>query len=480
MKVTLKLYTSKVLSNGESPIIIELNDKGKRKKVSTGESAKPSNWLASGKVGCRDPKSDEKNKAVKELYDIIYNRCDECYNTLGSYDFKLICDLTKPITKEDTITNDDIVKFTDFYDLLDYKSQTQKPTSQKNFKQLKNYLISVYGDSLPMRNINQRWIEVFQSKLAEEKSIAQQAKLSKYFMIVFNFGRDNDLIDNRKVSIDRKRVVYKVKGKEALSPLALKQMYILLYEVLISHTPSTDYELTYMMHHPCNGIMVYMLDLFFQGLAPVDLANLKWGDLEIKSKLENKLKAMQPNETIKYFEGCSKEEVRVKLKKLKENDIKYITIPNGLFRQKTSSEVQIVIPLTKELESLLEFFKYKKDGSLKREDDYIVNILDKDKARTAKQQVERVSNCVTFLKEGMLRAMAKEDIPENIMKEFENMSLYTMRHTFVTVGLRLGIDKEQLANMAGHSVDEQATYFDGFHENTILENNLKIYNSLKD
>lgn len=479
MKVNVKLYKSKRLKNGENPIVIELSHNKKRKIISTGESAKPSNWLASGKVGSRDARSVEKNKNIKDVYDTLYNRCDECWNKLGLYDFSLICDITKPIIKEKEQSYiDDDVKFTDFYQLIDYKAQTQKASSLKNYKQLKNYLISVYGDTLPMNVINQRWVDIFQTKLAEDKSVQQQAKLSKYFMIIFNFGRDNDLIANKKVNINKKMTVYKVKGKKTLSPLALKTLFNHLTAVLFSHTPNKDYKLTYNMHNVCNGLMVYMLDFFFQGLAPVDLANIKMGDIEIKSRIKEKTKNMQPSEVVNQFKGLTKEEMKIKLKEMNDKDVKYIVLPNGLFRKKTSSEAQLVIPITKELEGILKYYRFKKNGTLKDKDDYLINFLSKDKQRTAKQQVERVANCGYFLKSAMLKEFEKLDIANNILEEFREMSLYTMRHTYITVGLRIGINKEQLANMAGHSVDEQATYFDGFFEHQLLANNLKIYQSL--
>lgn len=479
MKVTVKLYKSKVLKNGENPIVVELSHNKKRKILSTGESAKPSNWLASGKVGSRDTRSTIKNKVIKELFDTLYNRCDECFTKLGIYDLNLICDINKPIIKEEEQNYiEDNIKFDDFYNLIDYKSQTQKASSLKNYKQLKNYLVSVYGDTLPMSVINQRWVDVFQSNLAENKSKAQQAKLSKYFMIVFNFGRDNDLIANKKVNVDKKRTVYKVQGKKALSPIALKTLYNHLTAVLMSHTPERDYRLTYMMHNVCYGIMIYMLDYFFQGLAPVDLANLKMGDLEIKSSIKEKMKGMQPDEVVNQFKGLSKEEWINKLKEMDDKDVKYITLPNGLFRKKTSSEAHLVIPLYKELEGILKYYRYKKDGTLKDKDDYLINFLSKDKQRTAKQQVERIANCGFSLKKGMIKEFEKLDIDKNILDEFREMSLYSMRHTYITVGLRIGINKEQLANMAGHSIDEQATYFDGFFEHQLLANNLKIYETL--
>lgn len=479
MKVTVKLYKSKTLTNGENPIVIELSDKKKRKIVSTGESAKPSNWLASGKVGSRDTMSTIKNKNIKELFDTLYNRCDECWNKLGLYDFSLICDINKPILKEEEPNYiEDDVKFDDFYNLIDYKAQTQKASSQKNYKQLKNYLKDAYGNSLPMNIINQRWVDVFQSKLAENKSVQQQAKLSKYFKIVFNFGRENDLINNRKVTINKKMTVYKVQGKKALSPIALKTLFNHLTAVLFSHKPERDYKLTYKMNNVCNGIMVYMLDYFFQGLSPVDLANIKMGDIEIKSRIKEKMKNKTPNEIVNQFRGLSKEEFNVKMKELNDNDIRYIVLPNGLFRKKTSSEAQLVIPITKELEGILKFYRYKKDGTLKDKDDYLLNFLEKDKPRNQKQRLERISNCVSYLKKGMIKEFEKLDIANNIMDEFKEMSLYSMRHTYITVGLRNGINKEQLASMAGHSVDEQATYFDGYFDHQLLENNLKIYESL--
>lgn len=479
MKVTVKLYKSKVLKNGENPIVVELSHNKKRKILSTGESAKPSNWLASGKVGSRDAKSTIKNKNIKDVYNTLYNRCDECWNKLKKYDLNLICDVNKPIIKEKEQSYiDDDVKFTDFYQLIDYKAQTQKASSLKNYKQLKNYLISVYGDTLPMSVINQRWVDIFQNNLSENKSVQQQAKLAKYFKIVFNYGKENDLITNKKVNIDKKRTVYKVQGKKALSPIALKTLFNHLTAVLFSHNPERDYKLTYQMHHACNGIMVYMLDFFFQGLAPIDIANIKMGDLEIKSRLKEKTKGMQPIEVVNQFKGLSKEEMAIKLKEMNDNDVKYIVLPNGLFRKKTSSEAQLVIPLTKELEQILKFYRYKKDGSLKEKDDFLINFLNKDKQRTQKQQVERIANCVYFLKKGMIKEFEKLDIANNILDEFREMSLYSMRHTYITAGLRIGINKEQLANMAGHSVNEQATYFDGYFDHQLLSNNLKIYESL--
>lgn len=79
-KISIKLYTSKVLSDYTSPIMISICKAGKRKYVSTGISCLPSDW---------DNKKNELKKSVKnaKAINVIIK---QKYNAIVSKELELI------------------------------------------------------------------------------------------------------------------------------------------------------------------------------------------------------------------------------------------------------------------------------------------------------------------------------------------------------------------------------------------------------
>ena len=115
---------------------------------------------------------------------------------------------------------------------------------------------------------------------------------------------------------------------------------------------------------------------------------------------------------------------------------------------------------------------YKRDGTLKDKTDYLLNVYEKERIYTDKQRESRRSNYFSDL-----NRQIKDYLKENGQDFFERFSYYTARHTYLTIGYRLGIKSNVMAQLAAHNEAELQTYFAGFDDMTILEANDRIFNT---
>lgn len=221
------------------------------------------------------------------------------------------------------------------------------------------------------------------------------------------------------------------------------------------------HDYTYKSSDLLNALTIYMIMYALQGVAPVDLASLRIEDLKLEEMNSNDLNLYDIVNDNKQFR-----------QQIKENTIiKYYSIADN--RNKTGSEINIKVKYDI-LHPLIKDYMYKRDGTLKDKTDYLLNVYEKERIYTDKQRESRRSNYFSDLNKQI-----KDYLKENGQDFFERFSYYTARHTYLTIGYRLGIKANVMAQLAAHNEAELQTYFAGFDDITILEANDRIFNAIK-
>lgn len=463
MKISIICYSSKELANEEFPIMIRLYDK-KYKYIATGVSCKMKNWNEGlNKVASKDIDYKAKNEIIEIKYEQIKQRIKECFDVYNCYDLDLIAS-NNPILKNEEIKEEVITNFLDVLEskILDYT----RYGSIKNIKQLKNVLLKLYGDNILIADINQNWFNLFIKKISD-KPVAQQKKLLERFFICYNFGLENGIIKNY-IKLKYNAKDFKTnKEKKALSITEFSYIKIVrgtqyeLYKLGVDLKQYNIYDYTYSRTDLLNALTTYLIMFALQGLAPVDLADLKISDLKIKTINSEELNI---EEALK-----NKESFKEKFEKNKV--MKYFSILDN--RKKTGRNINIKVPYDI-LYPLIKNYQFKKDGTPKSNNDYLLNIYSIEKEYTEQQKEARRTNYFTKMNEAI-----KKYLKENKQEFYDGFSFYSARHTYLTIGNKMNIGQNVLAQLAAHDEKSLQNYLSNFDDITILDANEKIWSMTK-
>ena len=461
-KITVKHYTSKVLSDYTSPIMISVCKDGKRKYVATGISCLPSDW---------DSKKNELKKSVKNAK-AINLIIQQKYNAIVSKELDLIAqnipynidDLIASIkidnsnkfllsellkqyiaykkSKHATIVSYEYtlsileqydVKYvtdinTDVIDNIIYNSG-MKDTSIRlivdNIKALMNFAVkNKLIKENPIKGYNGSKKMNFETKKRalsyEELSKIEYNYITKYFVT-------KEQIDNIK-SMNQEQID-SIKDKE------LREYYRNIIDNRIN------------IYSESFGVGLFLLSYNMQGLALVDLLTLKKSDFQLynysnKQSLQNNL--LNP-ETKQYF--------RVETK-----------------RNKTGKNVTIFIPVDQFMMFTNIIFNGHFNPDSIENDDYFFPVFSKE-----------MTEIEVFKKKQILQVMLNRKLKSFAKKVGINsdITFYTARHSFASVLNWNGINPSLIAQMMGRDVADIQVYLKQFNDNQIIES-LQYINRIKD
>lgn len=461
-KISIKLYTSKILADYTSPIMISICKDGKRKYVSTGISCLPSEW---------DNKKNELKKSVKnaktinviikQKYNAIVTKeldliaqgysysIDDLINTIKTDNSNkfLLSDLLKQYieykkSKHATIVSYEYtlsileqynVKYisdinTDIIDNIVYNSGL-KDTSIRliidNTKALMNFAVkNKLIKENPIKGYNGSKKMNFQTKKRalsyEEISQIEYNYVSKYFLT-------KEQIDSIK-SMNQEQI-NSIKDKE------LREYYRNIIDNRIN------------IYSESFAVGLFLLSYNMQGLALVDLLSLKKSDFQIynysnKSALQNNLLNPQSKQ---YFKIETQ-------------------------RNKTGKNVTIFIPIDQFMMFCNIIFNQNFNPDLIENDDYFFPVFSKE-----------MSEIELFKKKQILQVMLNRKLKSFAKKIGINsdITFYTARHSFASVLNWNGINPSLIAQMMGRDVADIQVYLKQFNDNQIIES-LQYINRIKD
>lgn len=461
-KISIKLYTSKVLADYTSPIMISICKDGKRKYVATGISCLPNDW---------DSKKNELKKSVKnakainviiqQKYNAIVSKeldyiaqgysysIDDLINTIKTdnsnkfllsnllekyISFKkskhatiVSYEYTLSILKEYNVTHINDIN-TDMVDNIIYNSG-MKDTSIRlildNIKALMNFAVKnkLVKDN-PIKGYNGSRKMNFETKKRalsyQEISQIEYNYIAKYFL-------SKEQIESIKQM--NKEQINSIKDKE------LREYYTNIIDGKIN------------IYSESFAVGLFLLSFNMQGLALVDLLTLKKSDFQIynysdKSALQNNL--LNP-ESKQYF--------RIETK-----------------RNKTGKNVTIFIPIDQFMMFANIIFNQHFNPDLIENDDYFFPVFSK-----------QMTEIELFKKKQILQVMLNRKLKLFAKKVGINsdITFYTARHSFASVLNWNGINPSLIAQMMGRDVTDIQVYLKQFNDNQIIES-LQYINRIKE
>ena len=460
-KITVKHYTSKILADYTSPIMISICKDGKRKYVATGISCLANDW---------DSKKNELKKTVKnsKAINLIIR---QKYNAIVSKELDLIAqgysysidDLINAIKTDNSnkFLLSDLLK-----QYIEYKKS--KHSTVVNYE----YALSILKQHnvIYVNEVNTDVIdEIAYGKLKDNSS----RNVIKNVKSLLNFAVKNKIIKENPVKGYKtdKKMNYETK-KRALSYEQISRIeynYIAKYFLNQEQIDSIkqmkqeqidsieDKELrdyynnlrnnTINIYSEAFSVGLFLLSYNMQGLALVDLLTLKKSDFQIynysnKSALQNNL--LNP-ESKQYF--------RIETQ-----------------RNKTGKNVTIFIPVDQFMMFTNIIFNGHFNPDSIGDDDYFFPVFSKG-----------MSEIELFKKKQILQVMLNRKLKSFAKKIGINsdITFYTARHSFASVLNWNGINPSLIAQMMGRDVADIQVYLKQFNDNQIIES-LQYINRIKE
>ena len=461
-KISIKFYSSKVLSDYTSPIMISICKDGKRKYVATGISCLPNDW---------DSKKNELKKSVKnaKAINVIIK---QKYNAIVSRELDLIAQ-NIPYNIDDLIASvktDNSNKFL-LSDLL---------KQYISFKKSKHATIVSYNYTLSiLEQYDVKYISDINTDIVDDIIYNSQLKDTSIRLVIdnikalMNFAVKNKIVKENPIKgyNGDKKMNFQTK-KRALSYDEISKIeynYITKYFITNEQIESIkqmnqeqinsikDKELReYYRNIIDNRINIYseafsvglfLLSYNMQGLALVDLLTLKKSDFQLYN-YSNK-KSLQNN----LLNPQSKQYFRVETQ-----------------RNKTGKNVTIFIPIDQFMMFCNIIFNQNFNPDLIGDDDYFFPVFSKEMTEIELFKKKQILQVILNRK---LKSFAKK-IGIN-----DDITFYTARHSFASILNWNNVNPSLIAQMMGRDVADIQVYLKQFNDNQIIES-LQYINRIKD
>lgn len=468
--IKLKLYTSKTLANGEHPIMLVVTYNGKRVYKSTGVSCSVKQW---------NPAKSEvrgNNQLAKLKNDVIIKQkleLEKLYLQLSNkntpFSARTIVD-TVPDDKPSSMT-----LFKLFQNRVDFFSDTTHAYNTADGYHTVLTIFKRYLDDkdVELFTINQEWITKFEIWLRGQYKDTSIKKFFDCIKAAFNHALKNKWITVSP--LDNYEHVKKLDlstTKRALSMpeiVKLGAYYVQSYGVLGEKEKPVEEKchkhywnksfrrrgstkLTPMDAEKLS-LALFLISYSFQGLALVDLAKLKWGDLKEISIIDDKEYSYLSG---KYGKDYADE--NAKRKECFEIDIQ---------RSKTGKPVKIVVEVGNVWMFLNPFMPDDYEvGDEEIKDDYIFPIyspLDD----TERKRFGRMRYAIYLVNVNLKRIGDSLGIP--------NLTFYAARHTYASNLYHAEVSTSLIAQNMGRNPADIDTYLKAFEQSKILEANAKMF-----
>lgn len=414
MKITVT-QTTKKLANNENLIAVRVFNDGKYKHYSTGVSCTVANWNnKSNTVSSRDRNYKEKNLAIQSKLEEVVNLYSN--NTTEE---------VKEVTKNKEMS---------FFDIIEKKIEECNTYSyKKNFIQLSNHLQSKFN-AIPC-NVSQDFFNVFLQSL-QDKPEAQKTKLIKMFKLVYNFGIQNNYITKFTNFKYNAKEYNKAIHKDRYLNFSELSCIINAYKKLISSGDIKNINNDNKIYSLC----VYILHICFQGIAPVDMAQIRLKDIQVKT-----INSIQYD----YEKALNNKEY---VSEYNTNNKQYQILELSFKRQKTNIQVNVCTSYSI-ISQILQCIT-----NAKSKDDYLINCLSNNKQYTEKQKQSRITNYYVKLAKCLNEYMSEYcntyDIPT-----LQQITYYSARHTVINALAQLNVQYNVIRRFIGHKDSTLEKYY---------------------
>lgn len=411
MNISKELFVSKINSEGTCPVVIRVQHQGLVKRISTSVRCEKRNWQSKKcRVSCHDPDHRLKNEAIDTHYRRIAGMVQDYIDVCLKRNFDSIFTGTRidwqvppspiPPPADASVT---------LAQLIRKKIDTiGRLNTRRGYEGFLRYVQSRFGDGPDTRQLDQQFINRFAEQLERDfsRKPAMSSIMASKFNAVVNFGLECRLVEPAfKPRFPR----YFLRTTDRnLSDAELSAIFSLYRRKIAADTLLAD--------EAALALAIFVLDIAFQGLAPVDLASLRVGDLVLTRVFSEK-------------------------KQTGEESIE-VVIANTT-RKKTGRPVTIVAwiePIREVVKALTRS---------KENDDYLIPCFCKQKVLTPEQRQNRLANYFNKMAR-LLNHILDEHYAGSDRLTHRAISFYYARHAFCNMADSLDIPRHIIQRMVGH------------------------------
>lgn len=461
-KISIKHYTSKVLSDYTSPIMISVCKDGKRKYVATGISCLPNDW---------DSKKNELKKSVKNAK-AINVIIQQKYNAIVSKELELIAqgysysidDLIASIKTDNSnkfLLSDLLKEYISFKKskhatIVSYE-YTLSILEQYDVKYVTDINTDVIDNIIYNSGLKDTSIRLIVDNIKALMNFAVKNKIVKENPIKgyngskkMNFQTKKRALSYQEIS----QIEYNYVSKYFLSKEQIDSIKQMNQEQIdsIEDKELRDYynnlrNNTINIYSEAFSVGLFLLSFNMQGLALVDLLSLRKSDFQIYN-YSNK-QSLQDN----LLNPQSKQYFRIETQ-----------------RNKTGKNVTIFIPIDQFMMFANIVFNQHFNPDSIENDDYFFPVFSKE-----------MTEIEVFKKKQILQVMLNRKLKQFAKKIGINddITFYTARHSFASVLNWNGINPSLIAQMMGRDVADIQVYLKQFNDNQIIES-LQYINRIKE
>ena len=423
MKVSLELFKGKLLKDGSNPILIRISDKNIKKYKSTGVSSFEKNWKKDKyRISCRERDYKIKNEIISKEYNRVISRVEWFKNNGFEYDLEFILSDRCIESYNVDIPLSEKFNSDNFLDIILARIESySKLKTKENYQAFYRFMKKNYGDNIKASHINQYFVNEFRNKIDSLGFSANHKNdFIKCFSSSYKFGAVNRWI-NRPYIFELKKFPISQEDKRYISFEDLTKIINCYKKHLSANFNISEFK----------SLAVFVLDIALQGLAPIDLAKIKVGDIKLSkiSKIDKNYELYLNSDTYQQFINENQEERNV--------------IIINTFRTKTNT----FVPICSDYNSIRKILLYFCKGKTK--DDYLLDCFSKDKQLTEKQINNRCGNY--FMKNRVelnniltsyCRMLDTSLIPK--------ITFYFARHAFINALDKMNISHDLIRKMIGH------------------------------
>lgn len=423
MTITKQIYQTDSNYGQNCPIMIKIEHHGLEKWIPTSVSCDNRHWDNLNKVITEDdPVHRIKNETVEAHFRRVAGKIQDHLDNYIFNNLEIICDSIEWKSLNDPSSShvSNHMSAT-LLSVIEMKIQNISAlNTRRGYRSLKKYFENTYGDGPRMAEIDRTFLAGFDRQLKKDFQFHQPTRhlMLARMRAVLNFARDNGKLP-LSVAFKLPKVPFRPHDRN-LSESYVKKIFQ-LYKKKFAADPAFLKPDTF-------ALAIFILDIAFQGLAPVDLASLKINQIKIRSISQS------------YSGHGNSPELETGHETDRPIEVVFIRTS----RQKTSQHVTVV--------SALEPIKPIIDNLMKgkEQDDYLLPCFLINKTYTPEQRQDRLANYFYKLSSNLNKALKEENIDRDEMGDTRRVTFYYARHAFCNLIDGLDVPRYLIQHMIGH------------------------------
>ena len=466
--VSVILYKSKTLANGEHPIMLRLCYNGQRKYKSFGLSCSEKMWNEKKEeVRSTHPYAMSMNTLIRAEVDKANKKIMELERDKADYS---VTTLVKDLSKSAPTTTS---LFDMFEERISYFKSTHSHNTATGYRTLLNTIKRYTEDTdYELFEVDTEWIRSFEVYLRDNYKDTSIKKFFDCFKAVMNRAVELGYI--KASPFDDYRLIRPLDTKTPKRALSVDEMMTLMRYYMktygFGNKPKPNLEKTKVRYWNAKfrrrahtkltpidaeqlSLALFICSYMFQGLALVDLANLKWGDIRDIEVLDKEKYARDSGE---FGIDYANEHKEVK---------DYYEI--NVARSKTNKPVRILVEEMTLLPFLLPFTEAIKNVPDDEVDDMYVFPIYSEQDDTPEKRFGRMTYANYLVNVNLKRIAERLGI--------KPLTFYSARHTYASALYHANVPMGLIAQNMGRNPADIETYLKDFDRDSVIDANQHLY-----